>query len=239
MLLLALAALLWRNNGYRLASRGDSSDGSGSGGDSSPSALSGAAAAASRPPPMEGDIGAPGEGGGDGAGDGGAAVPSDPYTALKQNYDAIVAFTTTVRAESATLGDQQLLYVRLLSALSWQTSSRCPTGWVTHFSCTHASCSPAPSPSCPRPPQVQNVLDVWAATLERIQSLLTWRDPTASGVLLASLLGYAAALLLLGVRPLLVLGLLWIFRPPALRDPCPPPPANFIGRLPTRSDTTL
>jgi hypothetical protein len=132
---------------------------------------------------MESDIAAPGDGGAGGGsgGDGGGAVPSDPYSSLKQNYDAVVGFTTTV----------------------------------------------------------QNVLDGWAASIERAQALLTWRDPTASAALLAGVLGLAGALLVVGLRPLVTLGLLWVFRPPALRDPCPPPPVNFVARLPTRSDTTL
>jgi hypothetical protein len=86
---------------------------------------------------------------------------------------------------------------------------------------------------------VQNVLDGWAGSIERFHALVTWRDPTASAVLLALLLGYAAALCVLGLRPLVTLGLLWVFRPPALRDPCPPPPTNFVARLPTRADTTI
>jgi hypothetical protein len=53
------------------------------------------------------------------------------------------------------------------------------------------------------------------------------------------MLGLALALALLGLRPLATLGLLWVFRPPALRDPCPPPPVNLLGRLPNRSDMTL
>lgn len=56
---------------------------------------------------------------------------------------------------------------------------------------------------------------------------------------MAGLLAYAAALWVLGLRPLVTLGLLWVFRPPALRDPCPPPPVNFVARLPNRSDVTL
>ena len=159
-LLVALAALLWRNAG---------------------------AAAGDRPPPMEPDIAAPGDdaagGGGLGGagGDGSSAVPGDPYSQLKQQYDAVVAFVTAV----------------------------------------------------------QNVLDGWAGALERAQALAAWRDPTASAAVLAALLGYAAALLVFGVRPLVVLGLLWVLRPPVLRDPCPAPPTNFFARLPTRSDTTL
>ena len=83
------------------------------------------------------------------------------------------------------------------------------------------------------------MLDGWASSIERIQALLTWQDPTASAMLLAGLLGYALALCVLGLRPLVTLGLLWVFRPPVLRDPCPPPPLNFVQRLPTRSDITL
>lgn len=86
---------------------------------------------------------------------------------------------------------------------------------------------------------MQNVLDGWASGIEHVQALITWRDPTASSVALTLLLALAAALAVVGLRPLVTLGLLWVFRPPALRDPCPPPPVNFVQRLPTRSDTSL
>jgi len=75
LLLVVLAALLWRR-------RGGVSGGSSSGGGTDHR---------QRPPPMEADIALPDEDGGDGV-----AVPADPYTALKQNYDAVVGFTTTV-----------------------------------------------------------------------------------------------------------------------------------------------
>jgi hypothetical protein len=65
-LLVVAAALLWRSRGERGADEG--------------------------PPRMEADIALPDEDGGDG----GSAVPADPYTALKQNYEAVVQFTTTV-----------------------------------------------------------------------------------------------------------------------------------------------
>lgn len=71
-LLVVLAVLLWRSGG------------------------AGGASGPPRPPHMEGDIATADEGGG--GDDGGSAVPADPYSALKQNYDAVVQFTTTVRA---------------------------------------------------------------------------------------------------------------------------------------------
>jgi hypothetical protein len=49
----------------------------------------------------------------------------------------------------------------------------------------------------------------------------------------------AAGVWLLGLRAVLTAGALWVVRPPALRNPFPPPPVSFVLRLPTRSDTTL
>lgn len=88
-------------------------------------------------------------------------------------------------------------------------------------------------------PLLQNVLDGWAATGERLQALLTWQDPVASALFTVLLGVLAVGLLVLGLRTLVIVGLLWVVRPPALRDPLPPPPANFIARLPTRGDVSL
>jgi hypothetical protein len=252
VLLVVLAALLWR---ARDACTDDAT-------------TPGGVAPPPRPPMMEGDIIAPDEAV---DGDGGSAVPSDPYSALKQNYDAVLQFTTTVGMDAVAV-----LLVESLEVKSWievalrplQRASWCVTQLAGGFQSWKVQAHTAPqlpllqsanlAPKCipiwalPTPltslrclclmgplVQVQNVLDGWAASIERLQALVTWQDPTASTVLLASMLGLALALALLGLRPLATLGLLWVFRPPALRDPCPPPPVNLLGRLPNRSDMTL
>jgi hypothetical protein len=61
----------------------------------------------------------------------------------------------------------------------------------------------------------------------------------ATGVFCGCLAAAALALWLLGLRMLLVVGLLWVVRPPPLRDPLPPPPGNFVKRLTCVADTLL
>lgn len=83
---------------------------------------------------------------------------------------------------------------------------------------------------------VQNVLDSLACWLERLEALIAWHDPLATLLLLMALSALAMGLWLLGGRVLVAATLLLAIRPPALRNPLPPPPANFLAALPTRSD---
>ncbi len=134
-----------------------------------------------RPPAMETDDSAAEDGSSGNATSTSVAAPTDAYTALKQNYDGVMAFAGTV----------------------------------------------------------QNVLDGWATGGERVQALLSWQDPVASAVLVGVLVLSGVGLWLVGLRVLLTFGMLWTVRPPALRDPYPPPPNNFLLRLPTRGDTLM
>ena len=83
------------------------------------------------------------------------------------------------------------------------------------------------------------MIDGWAAAGERLELLLTWRDPLATALFVLVLALLSLGLLVLGLRMLVTIGLLWVFRHPILRNPYPPPPLAFVWRLPTRRDTTL
>lgn len=96
-----------------------------------------------------------------------------------------------------------------------------------------------PLPSTAQTPQVQNVLDTIAVALERLQALLTWRDPTASGILLAALCVLAAATWLLGLPAVLAAAVLIDIVPPPFRDPLPSPTVILLRYLPSRSDQMM
>ncbi len=68
------------------------------------------------------------------------------------------------------------------------------------------------------------------------QALLTWRDPSATALFVAGLALGAVFLWCLGLRVAIGALLLYDLRPPRLRDPWLPPPANMFGHLPTRAD---
>lgn len=68
------------------------------------------------------------------------------------------------------------------------------------------------------------------------QALLTWRDPAATALFVAGLALGAMFLWCLGLRVAIGALLLYDLRPPRLRDPWLPPPANMFGHLPTRAD---
>ena len=97
--------------------------------------------------------------------------------------------------------------------------------------------TPLPFAICP--PQVQNVLDTFATALERVQALLTWRDPMASAILLATLLVLAAATWLVGL-PVVLAGVVLVdIVPPPFRDPLPSPTLILLRYLPSRSDQMM
>lgn len=71
------------------------------------------------------------------------------------------------------------------------------------------------------------------------QALCCWHDPVATSIAVAGLLAAAALIFLLGFSPVLGFVLFWIARPPRLRTPTPPPPANLFRRLPSRADRIM
>lgn len=72
-----------------------------------------------------------------------------------------------------------------------------------------------------------------------VQALASWQDPVATCIYLAALLGLALIIFLLGLNAVLAFALFWIARPPRLRTPTPPPPANLFRRLPSRADRIM
>ncbi|CAI5476731.1 unnamed protein product [Closterium sp. Yama58-4] len=85
--------------------------------------------------------------------------------------------------------------------------------------------------------RVQRGLGVIADAAEKIEMLLTWRDPRATFLLLSVCTALMALLLLLPFRPVALAAGFWAMRHPRLRRITPTKVKCFLARLPTRADT--
>jgi len=87
--------------------------------------------------------------------------------------------------------------------------------------------------------KIQTVVGDVASQLERVQALLSWRDPRATFIYM--IFCFAAAIVLY-VTPFQVLTLLsgfYFMRHPKFRHKMPSLPINFFRRLPARTDSML
>lgn len=87
--------------------------------------------------------------------------------------------------------------------------------------------------------RVQTVMGDFAAQGERVQALVSWRDPRATRLFIGVCL--LVALVLYVVPPKMVAVALgfYFLRHPMFRDPMPPTSLNFFRRLPSLSDRLL
>ncbi|CAA6666213.1 unnamed protein product [Spirodela intermedia] len=87
--------------------------------------------------------------------------------------------------------------------------------------------------------RVQTVMGDFAAQGERLQALVSWRDPRATRLFVGAC--SAAGVVLYVVPPKMVAVALgfYFLRHPMFRDPMPPPTLNFFRRLPSLSDRIL
>ncbi|XVF42574.1 hypothetical protein PTKIN_Ptkin01aG0374600 [Pterospermum kingtungense] len=87
--------------------------------------------------------------------------------------------------------------------------------------------------------RVQNILGDFATQAERVQALVTWRDPRATGIFVG--LCFIVALMLYLVPPKMVAMAFgfYYFRHPLFRDRLPSPALNFFRRLPALSDRIM
>ena len=87
--------------------------------------------------------------------------------------------------------------------------------------------------------RVQTVLGDFATQGERVQALVSWRDPRATKLFIAVCL--AITLILYVVPPKMVAVALgfYFLRHPMFRDPMPPASLNFFRRLPSLSDRLM
>ncbi|XP_076893116.1 FT-interacting protein 4-like [Bidens hawaiensis] len=87
--------------------------------------------------------------------------------------------------------------------------------------------------------RIQSLIGDVATQGERVQNLVTWRDPRATGMFLVFCFVMAIVLYMVPVRGVVVAAGLFVMRHPSLRNRLPSVPMNFFRRLPARTDGLL
>ncbi|PIN22858.1 Ca2+-dependent phospholipid-binding protein [Handroanthus impetiginosus] len=87
--------------------------------------------------------------------------------------------------------------------------------------------------------RIQTVVGDIASQGERIQALLSWRDPRATVIFMAFCIVAAAVLYAIPFQLLIVMAGAYVMRHPRFRQKLPPAPLNFFRRLPARTDSML
>ncbi|KAJ4916416.1 C2 calcium/lipid-binding plant phosphoribosyltransferase family protein [Raphanus sativus] len=87
--------------------------------------------------------------------------------------------------------------------------------------------------------RVQTVVGDLATQGERIQALLSWRDPRATALFIVLSLIWAVFIYITPFQVIAILLGLFMLRHPRFRSRMPSVPANFFKRLPARSDMLL
>eukprot|EP00850_Spirogloea_muscicola_P014421 SM000103S09513 [mRNA] locus=s103:385053:391694:+ [translate_table: standard] len=86
---------------------------------------------------------------------------------------------------------------------------------------------------------VQAYMGLIASYGERLQALLSWRDPRATFVFTVFCLVASVVVLLVPLTHIALLAGFYVLRHPRLRDPLPAKPVNFLTRLPDLADIML
>ncbi|KAL3604098.1 hypothetical protein D5086_004957 [Populus alba] len=87
--------------------------------------------------------------------------------------------------------------------------------------------------------RIQTVVGDMATQGERVQALLSWRDPRATTIFLIFCLVVAIVLYATPFQVLALLGGFYFMRHPRFRHRVPSAPVNFFRRLPARTDSML
>ncbi|KAL8132194.1 hypothetical protein AgCh_007913 [Apium graveolens] len=87
--------------------------------------------------------------------------------------------------------------------------------------------------------RVQTVLGDFATQGERVQALVTWRDPRATGIFVGLCFVVALILYLVPSKMVAMAFGFYFLRHPIFRDRMPSPALNFFRRLPSLSDRIL
>ncbi|XP_073008010.1 protein QUIRKY [Typha latifolia] len=87
--------------------------------------------------------------------------------------------------------------------------------------------------------RVQRVMGDLAAQGERVQALVSWRDPRATRIFIGVCLAVAVVLYVVPPKMVAVALGFYFLRHPMFRDPMPPASINFFRRLPSLSDRLL
>lgn len=87
--------------------------------------------------------------------------------------------------------------------------------------------------------KIQTVVGDIATQGERIQALLSWRDPRATATFMVFCFVGAIVLYLSPFQMVVILAGFYLMRHPSLRQKTPPAPVNFFRRLPALTDSML
>ncbi|KAL8542371.1 hypothetical protein ACS0TY_003294 [Phlomoides rotata] len=87
--------------------------------------------------------------------------------------------------------------------------------------------------------RIQTVVGDVATQGERVQALLSWRDPRATSLFVVFCLCAAVVLYVTPVRLVVLVGGLYVMRHPKFRSKMPCLPSNFFRRLTARTDSML
>lgn len=87
--------------------------------------------------------------------------------------------------------------------------------------------------------RVQTMLGDLAAQGERVQALVTWRDPRATGIFIGLCFVVAMILYLVPTKMVAMASGFYYFRHPIFRDRMPSPALNFFRRLPSLADRMM
>lgn len=87
--------------------------------------------------------------------------------------------------------------------------------------------------------RVQRVLGDIATQGERVQALVSWRDPRATRLFIGACLGVALVMYVVPPKMVAVALGFYFLRHPMFRDPMPPATLNFFRRLPSLSDRLI
>ncbi|XP_042512606.1 FT-interacting protein 7 [Macadamia integrifolia] len=87
--------------------------------------------------------------------------------------------------------------------------------------------------------RVQTLLGDLATQGERVQALVTWRDPRATGIFVGLCFVVAILLYLVPTKMVAMASGFYYLRYPMFRDRMPPPALNFFRRLPALSDRIM
>ncbi|WOL13320.1 hypothetical protein Cni_G22090 [Canna indica] len=87
--------------------------------------------------------------------------------------------------------------------------------------------------------RIQTVVGDLATQGERVQALLSWRDPRATAIFVIFCFVAAIVLYVTPLQVLVALAGFYVMRHPRFRHRMPSAPANFFRRLPARTDSML
>ncbi|KAL8495292.1 hypothetical protein ACS0TY_019445 [Phlomoides rotata] len=87
--------------------------------------------------------------------------------------------------------------------------------------------------------RIQTVVGDIASQGERVQALLSWRDPRATVIFMVFCIVAATVLYAVPFQLLIVMTGLYVMRHPRFRHKLPPAPLSFFRRLPARTDSML